>query len=102
VIADAPTKWSWISTDCQTLDAQVSALKAAGAVRVFRETASGNTDRRELAHALKSLGEGDMSRPRGHKDDMEDPGRTAIATSKTNTFGRPNHRHGKPGGNRRQ
>jgi hypothetical protein len=30
-----------VSTDAQTLDAQVSALKAAGAVRVFRETAGG-------------------------------------------------------------
>jgi DNA invertase Pin-like site-specific DNA recombinase len=49
-----------VSTDGQTLDAQVSALKAAGAARVFRETASGaKTDRRELVRALKSLGEGD-------------------------------------------
>src|ERR1700736_1923779 len=49
-----------VNTDGQTLDAQVAALKAAGAVRVFRETASGaKTDRRELARALKSLGEGD-------------------------------------------
>jgi DNA invertase Pin-like site-specific DNA recombinase len=49
-----------VSTDGQTLDAQVSALKAAGAMRVFRETASGvKTDRRELARAIKSLGEGD-------------------------------------------
>ena len=49
-----------VSTDGQTLDAQVSALKAAGAVRVFGETASGaKTDRRELAQALKSLAEGD-------------------------------------------
>jgi DNA invertase Pin-like site-specific DNA recombinase len=49
-----------VSTDGQTLDAQVAALKAAGAVRVFRETASGaKTDRRELARALKSLDEGD-------------------------------------------
>ena len=48
-----------VSTDGQTLDAQVSALKAAGAVRVFRETASGaKTDRRELARALRFLGEG--------------------------------------------
>jgi DNA invertase Pin-like site-specific DNA recombinase len=44
-----------VSTDGQTLDAQVSALKAAGAARVFRETASGaKTNRRELARALKS------------------------------------------------
>jgi DNA invertase Pin-like site-specific DNA recombinase len=49
-----------VSTDGQTLDAQVVALKAAGAGRVFRETASGaKTDRRELARALKSLAEGD-------------------------------------------
>ena len=49
-----------VSTDGQTLDAQVTALKAAGAARVFRETASGaKTDRRELARSLKSLGKGD-------------------------------------------
>lgn len=49
-----------VSTDGQTLDAQVAALKAASAARVFRETASGaKTDRRELARALKALGEGD-------------------------------------------
>ena len=36
-----------VSTDGQTLDAQVAALKAAGAVRVLRETASGaKTDQR--------------------------------------------------------
>ena len=52
--------FGYASTDGQTLDAQVAALKAAGAARVFRETASGaKTDRRELARALKSLGEGD-------------------------------------------
>ena len=46
-----------VSTDGQTLDAQVAALKAAGAARVFRETTSGaKTDRREMARALKSLG----------------------------------------------
>ena len=37
-----------VSTDGQTLDAQVTALKAAGAARVFRETASGaKTDRHD-------------------------------------------------------
>jgi DNA invertase Pin-like site-specific DNA recombinase len=30
-----------VSTDGQTLDSQIAALKAAGAVRVYRETASG-------------------------------------------------------------
>jgi DNA invertase Pin-like site-specific DNA recombinase len=49
-----------VSTDGQTLDAQIAQLKAAGAARVFRETASGaKTDRKELARALKSLGDGD-------------------------------------------
>jgi DNA invertase Pin-like site-specific DNA recombinase len=49
-----------VSTDGQTLDAQVATLKAAGAERVFRETASGaKTDRRGLARALKSLDAGD-------------------------------------------
>jgi DNA invertase Pin-like site-specific DNA recombinase/predicted nucleotidyltransferase len=50
-----------VSTDGQTLDAQVEALTAAGAASVFRETASGaKTDRRELAKALRTLGVGDM------------------------------------------
>jgi DNA invertase Pin-like site-specific DNA recombinase/predicted nucleotidyltransferase len=49
-----------VSTDGQTLDAQVSALAAAGAAPVFRETASGTkTDRRELAKALRALRDGD-------------------------------------------
>lgn len=49
-----------VSTDGQTLDAQVAALTAAGAARVFRETASGaKTDRRELAKALRALEAGD-------------------------------------------
>ena len=49
-----------VSTDGQSVDAQVKQLRAAGAEKVFRETASGaQTDRRELARALKSLGEGD-------------------------------------------
>jgi DNA invertase Pin-like site-specific DNA recombinase len=49
-----------VNTDGQTLDAQIAALKAAGAAKIFRETASGaKTDRRELARAIKGLGEGD-------------------------------------------
>jgi len=50
-----------VSTDGQTLETQVSSLKAAGATRIFRETASGaQTDGRELARALKALGAGDV------------------------------------------
>ena len=49
-----------VSTDGQTLDAQIAALTAAGAAHVFRETASGaKTDRRELAKALRALKAGD-------------------------------------------
>jgi DNA invertase Pin-like site-specific DNA recombinase len=49
-----------VSTDGQTLDAQVPALTAAGAAPVFRETGSGaKTDRRELAKALRALDTGD-------------------------------------------
>ncbi len=49
-----------VSTDGQTLDAQVAALQAAGASGVFRETASGaKTNRAGLSQALKSLRTGD-------------------------------------------
>ncbi|MBM3578898.1 MAG: recombinase family protein [Alphaproteobacteria bacterium] len=49
-----------VSTDGQSVDAQVKALRAAGADKVFRETASGaKSDRRELARALRAVGDGD-------------------------------------------
>src|SRR5271168_2400975 len=49
-----------VGADGQTLDAQVSALTAAGAEPVLRETASGaKNDQRELAKALRSLDAGD-------------------------------------------
>lgn len=49
-----------VSTDGQTLDAQLAALKAAGAERVFSEKISGVvTDRRALARAIAALGPGD-------------------------------------------
>jgi DNA invertase Pin-like site-specific DNA recombinase len=47
------------SADGQTLDAQASALKLAGATRVFSETASEAADQRALARALRALREGD-------------------------------------------
>ena len=50
-----------VSTDGQTLDAQRDTLRAAGAEKVFQETASGaKTDRRELARAIKALNAGDV------------------------------------------
>jgi DNA invertase Pin-like site-specific DNA recombinase len=49
-----------VSTDGQSLDSQNAALKAAGAARIYRETASGaKTDRRELGRALRSMTAGD-------------------------------------------
>ncbi len=49
-----------VSTDGQSVDSQVKQLRAAGAETVFRETASGGKgDRRELARAVNSLGDGD-------------------------------------------
>jgi len=49
-----------VSTDGQSVDAQVKQLRDAGAEKIFRETASGaKTDRREPARAIKSLDEGD-------------------------------------------
>ena len=50
-----------VSTDGQSVDAQVAELKVAGCDKVFRETASGaKTDRAQLRKALASLGQGDI------------------------------------------
>jgi DNA invertase Pin-like site-specific DNA recombinase len=50
-----------VSTDGQSVVAQVEQLRAAGADRTFRETASGaKTDRAELAKAIRELGDGDV------------------------------------------
>ena len=50
-----------VSTDGQTLDAQLAALKAAGAEKIFSEKQSGaKTDRAALSRALAALGAGDV------------------------------------------
>ena len=50
-----------VSTDGQSVDAQVKALRAAGAAKVWRETASGaKTDRVQLRRALAQLDAGDV------------------------------------------
>lgn len=50
-----------VSTEGQTLDAQVAALEAAGAEKVFHETASGaRSDRRQLGRLLEQLEAGDL------------------------------------------
>jgi DNA invertase Pin-like site-specific DNA recombinase len=50
-----------VSTDGQSLDAQVKQLRAAGAEKIFRETASGaRSDRAQLRRALDQLGKGDV------------------------------------------
>jgi DNA invertase Pin-like site-specific DNA recombinase len=49
-----------VSTDGQSVDAQVKQLRDAGAEKIFRETASGaKTERGGLARAVSSLGKGD-------------------------------------------
>jgi DNA invertase Pin-like site-specific DNA recombinase len=50
-----------VSTDGQSVDAQVAELKAAGCDKVFKETASGaKTDRAQLRKAIASLGGDDV------------------------------------------
>jgi DNA invertase Pin-like site-specific DNA recombinase len=50
-----------VSTGSQTLDAQLEALKKAGAHKVWREKASGaRSDRPELTKLMRSLGKGDV------------------------------------------
>ena len=50
-----------VSTDGQSVDAQVRELRAAGARQVFREVASGaRTDRTQLRRALDQLSDGDV------------------------------------------
>ncbi len=49
-----------VSTDGQSVDAQVKQLRAAGAEKVFKETASGaKTDRAQLRRAIKEIDNGD-------------------------------------------
>jgi DNA invertase Pin-like site-specific DNA recombinase len=50
-----------VSTDGQTLDAQLAALAAAGVERVYAEKVSGAiTDRKALGRAIAALGAGDV------------------------------------------
>ena len=50
-----------VSTDGQSVDAQVKQLRAAGAEKVWRETASGaKTDRAQLRRVLAQLNAGDV------------------------------------------
>jgi DNA invertase Pin-like site-specific DNA recombinase len=50
-----------VSTDGQSVDAQVKQLRAAGADKIFRETASGaRADRVQLRRALAQLATGDV------------------------------------------
>ena len=50
-----------VSTDGQSVEAQVTALTDAGAEKVFREVASGaKTDRAQLRRVIDALGPGDV------------------------------------------
>ena len=58
-----PTKYGYarVSTDGQSIDAEVRQLKAAGCKTVFREVASGaKTDRAQLRRLLGQLDDGDV------------------------------------------
>jgi DNA invertase Pin-like site-specific DNA recombinase len=58
-----PMKYGYarVSTDGQSLDAQVKQLRADGAEKVFRETASGaRADRAQLRRVLDQLDKGDV------------------------------------------
>jgi DNA invertase Pin-like site-specific DNA recombinase len=53
--------YAGVSTDGQSADAQVKQLRAAGAEKVFRETASGaRADRAQLRRAIDKLEKGDV------------------------------------------
>jgi DNA invertase Pin-like site-specific DNA recombinase len=74
-----------VSTDGQTLDAQQSALRAAGAERIFAEKISGAvTDRKALAKPIAALSSGDLSQfqiaealvRRGNGEPLADIGRS--------------------------
>ena len=62
-----------VSTDGWSVDAQVKALRAAGAEKIFRQTASGaQTDRAQLRRAIDGLAEGDallLARPHGQRQE---------------------------------
>jgi DNA invertase Pin-like site-specific DNA recombinase len=50
-----------VSTDGQSLTAQIAELKAAGCTEIFQEKASGaKSDRKQLARVIARLGEGDV------------------------------------------
>jgi DNA invertase Pin-like site-specific DNA recombinase len=50
-----------VSTTGQSLDAQITELKAAGCTKIFQEKLSGkNRNRPQLDHALKALRKGDV------------------------------------------
>jgi DNA invertase Pin-like site-specific DNA recombinase len=50
-----------VSTDGQSLTAQVAELKAAGCTEIFQDKESGaKTDRKQLARLISRLGEGDV------------------------------------------
>jgi DNA invertase Pin-like site-specific DNA recombinase len=50
-----------VSTESQTLDAQIEGLKAAGCTDIFRERISGaRADRPQFTHLLAKIGQGDL------------------------------------------
>ena len=78
-----------VSTDGQSVAAQVTALNAAGAGKVFREVASGaKTDRAQLRKAIAALHAGDVL--------MAAPGRFWLRSPLPGTPSRRRPRSGRP------
>jgi hypothetical protein len=90
-----------VSTDGQSIDAQVRQLTKAGCKKVFRETASGaKTDRAELRKALATLDDGDvlmvtrLDRPGAiHTRPPEHPGIDYRQAGRVPVLGRHMGRH---------
>jgi hypothetical protein len=76
-----------VSTDGQSVAAQVAGLRAAGAGKVFREVASGaKTDRAQLRKAMAALQAGDVlngDAARGVTDWRDTP-RDTLTTARPN------------------
>jgi DNA invertase Pin-like site-specific DNA recombinase len=74
--------YACVSTDGQTLDAQVAALKAAGAEKVFSEKQSGaKKDRAALSRALAALAARDVllvNSPRQARQKHQGPSKRAC------------------------
>ncbi len=78
-----------MSTDGQSVDAQIAALKKHGAEKVFREVASGaKTDRAQLRRVISQLAAGDVlsGRPTGYTLSSEPQFIRSLSVSSRNSL----------------